>query len=64
MVCTVAETALLMAVGMLFYHLHLPTSPGRWWTFAWVFVLGSRRLLRCSASRPAACRGRRRAPRR
>jgi len=41
MVCTVAETALLMAVGMLFYHLHLPTSPGRWWTFAWVFVLGS-----------------------
>jgi ABC-2 type transport system permease protein len=41
MVCTVAETVLLMAVGMLFYHLHLPTSPGRWWTFAWVFVLGS-----------------------
>jgi ABC-2 type transport system permease protein len=41
LVCTVAETVLLVAVGMLFYHLHLPTSPGRWWTFAWVFVLGS-----------------------
>ena len=41
MVCTVAETVLLMAVGIIFYHLHLPTSPGRWWTFAWVFVLGS-----------------------
>ena len=41
MVCTVAETVLLMAVGMLIYHLHLPTSPARWWTFAWVFVLGS-----------------------
>lgn len=41
MVCTVAETVLLMAVGMVFYHLHLPTEPGRWWTFAWVFVLGS-----------------------
>ncbi len=41
MVCTVAETVLLMAVGMLFYHLRLPTEPGRWWTFAWVFVLGS-----------------------
>src|SRR6266516_5458864 len=41
MVCTVAETVLLIAVGMLFYHLHLPTAPGRWWTFAWVFVLGS-----------------------
>jgi ABC-2 type transport system permease protein len=41
MVCTVAETVLLMAVGMVFYHLHVPTEPGRWWTFAWVFVLGS-----------------------
>ena len=40
-VCTVAETVLLIAVGMLFYHLHLPTEPGRWWTFAWVFVLGT-----------------------
>jgi len=41
LVCTVAETVLLIAVGMLFYHLHLPTEPGRWWTFAWVFVLGT-----------------------
>src|SRR5205823_8748386 len=40
-VCTIAETVLLIAVGMLFYHLHLPTAPGQWWTFAWVFVLGS-----------------------
>jgi ABC-2 type transport system permease protein len=41
LVCTVAETVLLMVVGMVFYHLHLPTEPGRWWTFAWVFVLGT-----------------------
>jgi ABC-2 type transport system permease protein len=41
LVCTMSETVLLVAVGMLFYHLHLPTSPGRWWTFAWVFVLGT-----------------------
>ena len=41
MVCTVAETVLLMAVGIGFYHLHLPTSPDRWWTFAWVFLLGT-----------------------
>jgi ABC-2 type transport system permease protein len=40
MVCMVAETAVLLVVGTLFYHLHLPASPGRWWTFAWVFVLG------------------------
>jgi ABC-2 type transport system permease protein len=41
LVCTVAETVLLMAVGMVFYHLRLPTAPGRWWTFAWIFLLGS-----------------------
>jgi ABC-2 type transport system permease protein len=41
LVCTIAETALLMAVGMAFYHLRLPTEPGRWWTFAWIFLLGS-----------------------
>jgi len=41
MVCTVAETVLLVAVGIGFYHLHLPASPDRWLTFAWVFVLGT-----------------------
>ena len=41
LMCTVAETVLLMAVGIIFYHLHLPISPGRWWTFAWVFLLGT-----------------------
>jgi ABC-2 type transport system permease protein len=41
LVCTVAETALLIAVGMLIDNLRLPTSAERWWTFAWVFVLGT-----------------------
>jgi ABC-2 type transport system permease protein len=41
LVCTVTETVLLIAVGMLIDNLHLPTAPGRWWTFAWVFVLGT-----------------------
>jgi ABC-2 type transport system permease protein len=41
LVCTVAETALLIAVGMLIDNLRLPASPERWWTFAWVFVLGT-----------------------
>jgi ABC-2 type transport system permease protein len=41
LMCTVAELVLLIAVGMMFYHLHLPTSLARWWTFAWVFVLGT-----------------------
>ncbi|MDX6396466.1 MAG: type transport system permease protein [Streptosporangiaceae bacterium] len=39
-VCMMAEIAVLMIVGASFYHLHLPSSAGRWWTFAWVCVLG------------------------
>jgi ABC-2 type transport system permease protein len=40
-VCTVAEVLVLVAVGMAFYHLHLPTSAAKWWTLAWVFILGT-----------------------
>jgi ABC-2 type transport system permease protein len=40
-VCTIAEVVVLVVVGMAFYHLHLPTSAARWWTLAWVFVLGT-----------------------
>jgi ABC-2 type transport system permease protein len=40
LVVSVAEVVVLLVVGLAFYHLHLPTSAGAWWTFAWVFVLG------------------------
>lgn len=40
-VCTIAEVVVLVVVGTAFYHLHLPTSAARWWTLAWVFVLGT-----------------------
>jgi ABC-2 type transport system permease protein len=40
-VCAFAETALLLAVGTAFYHVHLPSQAGQWLTFAWVFVLGT-----------------------
>jgi len=40
-VCTLAEVLVLIAVGLAFYHLHLPSTAARWWTLAWVFVLGS-----------------------
>jgi ABC-2 type transport system permease protein len=40
-VCTIAEVVVLILVGMAFYHLHLPTSGAKWWTLAWVFVLGT-----------------------
>lgn len=40
-VCALAETAILLAVGTAFYHVTLPDQPGKWLTFAWVFVLGT-----------------------
>jgi ABC-2 type transport system permease protein len=40
LVVSVAEVAVLLVVGLAFYHLRLPTSAAAWWTFAWVFVLG------------------------
>ncbi len=39
-VCLVAEVALLMIVGVAFYHLHLPSTPGKWLTLACVCLLG------------------------
>ena len=39
-VAAMAEVAVLLAVGLAFYHLRLPTSLAAWWTFTWVFVLG------------------------
>ena len=44
LVCSLAETTLLLAVGVAFYHVQLPDQPGRWLTFAWVFLLGSAAL--------------------
>jgi ABC-2 type transport system permease protein len=41
LVCVVAEVAVLMAVSVAFYHLHLPSSADRWWTLAWVLGLGT-----------------------
>jgi ABC-2 type transport system permease protein len=40
LVAAIAEVAVLLAVGLLFYHLRLPASLAAWWTFCWVFLLG------------------------
>jgi ABC-2 type transport system permease protein len=40
LIAAIAETVVLAGVGLLFYHLRLPTSLAAWWTFTWVFVLG------------------------
>ena len=39
-VASLAETILLLAVGVLFFHVTLPHTAARWVTFGWVFVLG------------------------
>ena len=36
----IAETALLLAVSVALFGLHLPSTAGRWLTFGWVSVLG------------------------
>jgi ABC-2 type transport system permease protein len=39
-VCLIAEVTLLMIVGVAFYHLHLPSTPAKWLTLAWICLLG------------------------
>ncbi|WP_129310258.1 ABC transporter permease [Streptomyces sp. L2] len=34
------ETAILLAVGTGVYDVRLPSDPGRWFDFTWIFVLG------------------------
>lgn len=38
-VTTLAEVILLLGVGVLMFHLELPTDPARWLTFAWLLAL-------------------------
>lgn len=35
-----AQALLLIVVAAVVFQVALPTDPGRWWTFFWVFVLG------------------------
>lgn len=34
------ETAILLFVGVAFYDIDLPSNAGKWFAFAWIFVLG------------------------
>jgi len=36
----IVETAILLFVGTAFYGVELPSDGGRWFDFAWIFVLG------------------------
>jgi len=45
-VATLAEVALLLAVGVLAFDMPLPDDPGRWLTFAWALALS---IVACTA---------------
>jgi ABC-2 type transport system permease protein len=38
-VATAAEVVVLLAVGVAFFGLRLPSTAGRWWTFGWLLSL-------------------------
>jgi ABC-2 type transport system permease protein len=40
LVVSLAEVIILLILGATLLGLHLPTAPGHWVTFAWVFLLG------------------------
>jgi ABC-2 type transport system permease protein len=40
LVISLAEVAILLVLGATLLGLHLPSTPGRWVTLAWVFLLG------------------------
>jgi ABC-2 type transport system permease protein len=41
LVTSVVQTALLLLVAATAFHVPMPTDAAKWWTFAWVFVLGT-----------------------
>ncbi len=41
LVSMIVQVFLLLLVGTLFYHLHLPHSPALWLRFIWLLLLGS-----------------------
>ena len=41
LVASVVQVGLLLAMSVLAFDVVLPTDAGRWFTFAWVFVLGA-----------------------
>lgn len=52
LIVAIIQIAILLAIGVVFYDLSLPTTPGPWLTFVWVFLLGlaSMTLLGIAAS--------------
>jgi ABC-2 type transport system permease protein len=41
LVVSLIQIAILVTLGVLMYDVTLPTDIGHWWTFTWVFLLGT-----------------------
>lgn len=41
LIVSVVQIAILIALGVIAYDVDLPTSGHAWWTFTWVFLLGT-----------------------
>jgi len=41
LVTSVVQTVILLLIGMVLFGLNLPTAPGIWLRFTWIFVLGT-----------------------
>ncbi|HWG98543.1 MAG TPA: ABC transporter permease [Pilimelia sp.] len=61
-VIAVAETVLLLAVAVVLFDLALPSTAGRWLTFAWVSVLGITACTLCGIAFSSLARTGRSAP--
>jgi ABC-2 type transport system permease protein len=55
-------TVLVLAIATTFYHLHLPTSPGKWFTLGWVTLLGIAACTLCGIAFSSIPREGKRAP--
>ena len=55
-------TVLVLAIAAAFYHLHLPTSPGKWVTLGWVTLLGIASCTLCGIAFSSIPREGKRAP--
>jgi ABC-2 type transport system permease protein len=58
----VIGTVLVLAIATAFYHLHLPTTPGKWLTLGWVTLLGIAACTLCGIAFSSIPREGKRAP--
>jgi ABC-2 type transport system permease protein len=62
LVISAIETAILLLLAVVFYHLKLPATPAKWLTFGWVSLLGITACTLCGIAYSSVARTGRGAP--